>query len=149
MGYQDSPNKFGSLKFRAIYTAISFLVLGFNQGEGNSFFLSLLMFSVPLLYDNMRFSPVEKSRQIIKSAFVTVLFCQIAVGISGMIGIVDCILIDELKVVVSNKYIAFQGISFPLVWLWGSIGIDVALTITDTIIARPQYSKAKVVEACA
>jgi len=74
--YQDIPNKFADLKFRFIYTIISFVILGFNQGPGNYFFTSMLMFSVPLFYDNLKFDPHEKSRNIIKTISIIILGIQ-------------------------------------------------------------------------
>lgn len=141
LGYQDVPNKYGSLKFRAAYTLISFIVLGFNLSEGNYFFVSLLMFSVPLFYDNIRFSPIEESRRFIKVISMTVLGVQGIIGIAGLLGALECVKISELLIKVSEKYIILQNKSFPLKWLWYSIGIDVILTFLDTVVALPKYSK--------
>ncbi|MVX64924.1 hypothetical protein GKZ28_14610 [Clostridium chromiireducens] len=136
--YQDIPNKYGSLKFRAVYSIISFFILGFNQVAGTSFFTSLLMYTVPILYDNIKFSPSEKSRRGIKYILEFVLWCQVLIGILGMIGILQCINDGGLSIKVSSSNLIFEGFEFKLFILWLTIGIDVILTVADTLLARPR-----------
>lgn len=141
--YQDIPNKYGSLKFRAVYSIVSFFILGFNQTAGTSFFTSLLMYTVPILYDNIKFSPKEKSRIRIKYILEFILWCQVIVGILGMIGILQCINDGGLFIKISSNNLIFEEFEFKfkLLLLWLTIGIDVVLTVADTLLARPKLAQ--------
>lgn len=141
LGYQDTPNKYGDLKFRAAFNFISFLVLGFNQTAGNFFFTALLMFAVPMYYDNIKFSPVEDSRKCIKNIMLWVLRVHIFIGFLGLIGILNCVDKSELIIEVSNKMMLFTGASVKLKYLWITVGLEVLLTTADTIVARTTFAK--------
>lgn len=142
LGYQDVPNKFGDLKFRAAFTFISFVILQFNQTGGNYFFTGLLMFSGPMFYDNIKFSPIETSRRIIKNLLMTALLIHIFIGVLGLIGVINCVAIgDELIIQISKNNLVFRNVEFKLVTLWWSIGAEVVLTIADTIVAQPGLSR--------
>lgn len=140
--YRDKPNEFGNLKFRAVYVFLSFWVLGFNQSVGISFFTSLLMFTVPLFYDLVKFTPIERSRRLIKYFSLSFLFIHILVAALGMLGIIECIEKNSLLYIIfSSKNLAFQGLGIKLSIFWLSILGEVILSWADTIVAIPFFSK--------
>ena len=55
-----------------------------------------------------------------------------------MIGILQCINGGELFIRISNSNLIFEGFKFKLLILWLTIGIDVILTVADTLLARPK-----------
>lgn len=95
------------------------------------------MFTVPILYDSTKFSPKEKSRQIVKKILEFILWGQVIIGILGVIGIVNCVNTQELVIVINKANLLKTNFQFKLLYLWIFIGIDVVLTFADTVLARP------------
>lgn len=132
--------KFAHMGYRVAYTFIAWIVLAYGVMPGTGFFTSLVLFSLPLFFDYLRFDPYEKWRKrirVFELIFTGIIIC---LGVIGLIGIIMVVLQREtLMVVVSNHYLIFKGVSAPLYVLWGSLSISAVLTVVDYFLYKESF----------
>lgn len=109
----DSPTKVAGLGWRFAYTVFAWFILGYGITGGNSFFVSLTLFAVPLLMDYLKFRPKTTWRIGLKSFGVLFSSLWVLIGLVGMSGILKIVIVnEELHFKVSEKFIALSGYHF-------------------------------------
>jgi len=76
-----------SLGLRTIVNAVSILLIGYGLSSGNGFFIALIMFSLPLLFEIYRVQPVKRMRVIIRKIMRGIVICDLAVAILGLMNL--------------------------------------------------------------
>jgi hypothetical protein len=132
---KDRPTKIAGLGWRFGYTLIAWIILGFGITEGNTFFVALLLFSIPLLMDYLKFKPVTMIRFVFCKVGVFVTGFWAIFGFLGLCGIFYVILDkNTLYIRVTDAYIDYKGLSFELKIVWRFVILNVFMTIVDWIL---------------
>lgn len=138
----DRPTAVVGLGWRVLYTVMAWVVLGAGIMPGNGFFVSLVLFSMPLLMDYLRFDPDTKRRRRLRYLGIGFsVFCAMT-GFFGLAGIFGVELVqNELCFVVAKNYIVAKGALCPLERIWYIIGTAIPLTIADWVIYEGYLEK--------
>jgi len=133
--YSDKPTQFAHLGWRIAYTIIAWIILGQEISPGQSFFVSLILFSTPLAMEYLRFRPKAKFRKIIRLVGIMITGTWIIFGFIGMAGILEVIKSgNNLFVTFSKDFILNGTYIAKVVYIWSILSINVLLTIIDWII---------------
>lgn len=131
----DKPTVWANNGWRVGYTFVCWIWLGAGITEGNAFFISLGMFSLPLLVDYLSFKTSDTLRQKIK--WMQIAFCTFFCLI-GILGGFECLTIIKvgniLMVQSTNKHILLQNININLVLMYRFSAILIVSTVVDSII---------------
>ncbi|WP_156040127.1 hypothetical protein [Alicyclobacillus macrosporangiidus] len=126
----DKPTKFAHLGFRIIYTFISWVVLGKSVVEGQSFFVSVFLFAIPLLMDYLKFDTSD--RRWIRNTGIAVSMVWVVFSLMGLFGVLSIVSTKMgFVVMVSKDYIQFAGMSCSLSFVWWLLLSCVSLTVFD------------------
>ncbi|AVX21578.1 hypothetical protein SAMN02745885_01673 [Carboxydocella sporoproducens DSM 16521] len=139
----DKPGFIANLGFRFIYTLLAWILLGYKNSAGSSFFVSLLFFVSPLCVDYLKFEPSEKIRKYFKKISLCITFFWVIIGILGVFEIIT--LNNELHIQLSKDFIAFRSlnINISLLYVWYALMVNVIITLLDWIICEYPAENAK------
>lgn len=130
----DTPNGFAHLACRAAYTFIAWFVLGNNILSGQSFFVSITLFVLPLFMDYMKFTPCDYWRNLLRKISLVITAIFVFIGILGMMNVLTLIDINGvLSLSFSDSHIAFKNISLGVEKLYYLMLSACFLTITDWV----------------
>lgn len=134
---REKTTIFNNLGVRASYYFISWIILGFGIQVGNGFFVATLLFISSLLMDYLK---TTSEQQFHKKLISTERFICAIFFIGSFLGLVGIFEIknfnDLLIVVISDKFIAFNGFHCSLDIIWYSLIIPTALTIIDWLTTK-------------
>lgn len=139
LSYDDRPTVFSALWLRAAYTLLAWLVLGYWAEPNSNFFVTLFLFSTPLLIDYFRFEPANsRFRKYVKYAGVVVTSFWLLFSLLGMMEILHLESIGSgANVAVGQNHLLYTVIpSIPLLTVWSVLGTSTFLTIVDAIVFR-------------
>lgn len=132
---KDKQTKAADLGWRCVLAFVSWIILGAGIVQGNGFFVSLVLFTIPLLKEYFSFAPQTTMRKIIKRIGIIASGFWVLVGFFGLSGILTVISgKDGLYIRVSENFIDYKGQLFDLRIIWYTIAINVALTVVDWIV---------------
>lgn len=139
--HQDRLSSFAHLGWRAALTLFTWFILGFGINTGNGFFVSLMLFATPLLFDYLRFK-TWGWRTLLKRLEIIFSFSWFFIGIIGLVGI---LYIERLEGVfyikVSSSFIAFHSISLQVKNLWEAIGFSIFFAIIDCFLYQNEIEE--------
>lgn len=130
----DEPTKVATLGWRSVFTLFGWFILGHGIVEGSGFFVSLTLFTAPLLIDYLKFRPEDKWRLTLRRFGGLLSGIWILVGLLGMSSILVVNNIEKVRYIrVSDDFIALSGNQIRADIIWYIIGINVVLAIVDWI----------------
>lgn len=163
----DVPNPiFSSPGFRAFYTLISWGAIGFTLSPGNGMFVGLLILSVGLLVDYLKFTPVSKFRKFTRKIGFSLSLMLMVGSIVALWGAATLVYDIDLPVGAENKvtpinyefakanlntsnlYLLVSESSpfwiksdVPARWFWAFTGICAFWTILDRASEKREIEK--------
>ncbi|MEW6172242.1 MAG: hypothetical protein AB1510_04140 [Bacillota bacterium] len=140
----DQPTKFAHLGLRVVYTIVSWVILGKSITiAGRGFFTCLILFSAPLLFDYLKFTPDTRLREVLIFIGKIVSGFWIVTGFFGQSDIINLISNQgHVAFTVSQDFVAFKSFSLTIHCVWWAIGLSIIpLTFIDWIIHECPYEK--------
>ena len=125
----DSPNMAAHLGFRFLYTLIAWFVLGYNVTEG--FFVSMFFFVLPVFMDCVKFTPLKKSRRLIKIAEVIISGFLLFISVLGVFGIYTLSNASGKWQITLSKFVVELPSGIDIEWIWWSLSLIVFVTFID------------------
>lgn len=137
MNIDEKIGGISNLEFRCIYTFFSWILLAYNITSGTSIFTSLIMFSMPLLIDYIKFIPNTTQRKVIKKVEMYFSMMWIFIGILGQIGVLELVYNKKLYYVhISQKFILLPDYSFKYKYVAWLLAISVGMTYLDKFLSK-------------
>jgi len=130
----EKTTVFNHLGARAIYTFLAWIVL-MKGVLGQSFFTGLLLLSMSLVFDYVKFSPTDGFRKKLCRVEYVISLLWCAVGLLGLFQVIVVSKLGEtLMVTFADDFDGVKNIYFSIRWLWGLVGITmVGMTIVDWV----------------
>lgn len=132
---QDDPTKLNHLGWKFALTLCTWVILGYGVNPGNGFFVSLELFSIPLLADYLKFKPYESKRKKCRNIGIVI---SGAWGIIGFFGLAGILVIknvnNTLMCAVSSQYLVLKNSMFPVVNLWYWSALLIGCVIIEWVI---------------
>ena len=135
----DNPNMVAHLGFRFLYTLIAWFVLGYNVTEG--FFVSMFFFVLPVFMDCVKFTPLKKSRKLIKMAEVLVTGFLLFISVLGVFGIYTLINESGEWRITLSKFVAELPSGINIEWIWWSLGLIAFVTLIDWLCNDAMFDR--------
>lgn len=126
----DDPTKIAHLGWRFFITLFAWFILGLGISPGGNFFVSLILFSIPLLVDYLKFKPKEGWRKKLRRIGIILSGFWFFIGMIGL-GSIVYIKNDNglILLKVSRDFITLRGKFLPVEYIWYGIGFSVALDL--------------------
>jgi len=135
----DRPNIVAHLGFRFLYTLIAWFVLGFRINEG--FFLATCFFALPVFMDCVKFTPLNKSRKLIRFFEIFISGLLFSVSLLGVIGIYAVENLNNSWVVVCKDFVVDLPSNFSVEVIWWILAAVVLITAVDWICDELQLER--------
>ena len=132
----DKPNKLANVGFRVLYTLIAWWWLGYGLSEGNTFFVSLGLFIIPLTIEYISFKPEEKWRNNLRIFQLILCFMGIFIAMLGVFNGIEIVeKANNLIIKATDKHILMKDWNYcmNLRVLYMMILVFVASTTIDWI----------------
>lgn len=142
----DKATIFAHPGLRAVYTALSWTVMGYEAPQGKSFFLASFLFSLSLAFDYGKFSPKTKFRFITR--IVGAWWNGIWAGISfmGVVGALTVVSIKGTLYVQVVHYAFLNGFNVKFTTILLLLGVTIFITITDYVSERREWERVTLTE---
>jgi|SRR5579875_615388 len=138
----DKPTKVAYLGWRFLYTLIAWAILAKGIVVGDSFFVSLFLFSIPLFMDYFKFKPDTYIRRIIRSIGIWSCGIWVVLSVISFAGILTVVTINnQLMVSVAKDYLADAGAKFPILDIWYCMAFNVLLTGADWVLHETEFEQ--------
>lgn len=140
-GAVDKPTPVNSLMWRAFYYGFAWWIMAAGIAPGPGFFVSMILFALPLLFEYAKFVPDTKRRVELWILGMVVAFVWIVVGFTGLTGgfVIEQIN-GEMYVKVVN-FLAFHKGTTPLRWFWWAMVASVSITCYDWLSYESPFER--------
>lgn len=134
----DEPTQFNNPWVRVIINVISAAILGINFDQiNNSYFVAMIIFTIPILLDYLRFRPAEKLRRLFHFIGKCLVFIVLFISVLGIVGVFSIESFDDNPhILVQEGYVIASGFHLPAIILWLTMALNVFISVIDTFTAR-------------
>lgn len=142
----DILNRKYTLGYLVVVLVIGWIFLGKVSVNDGSYCSTLMIYTLPLLWDSWRFIPFNKYLKFSKIIQVTIFLLVFLLSFCGATSTI--ITIREINGVVSfviaDDFIIFSGKFFAAKYIWLSLGVGIALMAGETFAYRTPKENAMV-----
>ncbi|MPM57142.1 hypothetical protein SDC9_103963 [bioreactor metagenome] len=134
----DEPTRFNSPAVRVLINVLSAGILGINFSQiTNGYFVTMLIFAIPILLDYFRFRPTVKLRRLIYNVGKALVIIVTLICLFGIVGVFTIESLDNTPhIMVRTDYVIASGFHFPAYVLWVLMTFNVLLSVIDTFFVR-------------
>ena len=128
----DRPTISNNFVLRFSYTFISWCVIGFSMVPGRQLFTSIVLFTIPLLFDWLRCVPSTKSRQFFRYFEIAVATLFIVFSVLGLMGVLCTQMVNDVVYLFTPSDFAIPSSKlFAIANVWYALLIPCFLTVAD------------------
>lgn len=134
----DEPTRFNSPSLRVLINVLSAGILGINFSQiTNGYFVTMMIFAIPILLDYFRFKPAVKLRRAIYHVGKALVILVTLICLFGIVGVLTIVSLDDTPhIMVRADYVIASGFHFPAYILWVLMALNVLLSVIDTFFVR-------------
>lgn len=138
----DDPTRFNSPALRVLINLLSAGILGINFSQINDgYFVTMIIFALPILLDYFRFRPADKIRRWIYHVGKGIVIFVSLICLFGIVGVFEIVSLSGTpNIMVREGYVIASGLHVPAYLLWLLMALNVLLSAIDTFFV---YTKAE------
>ena len=130
---EDSENKYSKPGVKLALNFIAVLLLGVNFDKINStYFSSVAIFALPMLYEYLRISSENRIKRILKRVEMAILLITVMICVLGFVGILVIVPFGTVPhIMVQKDYVIGGGLHFPAYGFWGIVFVSFFISAID------------------
>ncbi|GEM_PF-5525841 len=134
----DFPTQLNKPWARVIVNGVALILLGKEFGSiSNGYFSSVAIFAFPMLYDYLRFSPVDIRRRVLKRIEICLLIIVLITCTLGLLGVLGIVTIGKAPhIMVQSDFVVACGFHFPALVLWWFSAISFLISAIDVFTMK-------------
>ncbi len=142
----DILNRKYTLGYLLVILVVGWIFLGRVSTDDSTYFSTLMIYTLPLLWDSWRFRPFNNWLKLSKFIQVLIFFIVFLISICGATStIVTIRKIGEVACfVIADDFIVCSGKFFAVKYIWLALGIGIALMAGETFAYRTAKENAMI-----